>query len=91
MAQSPNIEPEVALLSAARSRLAVYAEFGVQPPSYLIEQRDTAEAGIKRKMRDELERQLRVAQARFETLKTPDQKRADAKSEIERLTALLAQ
>lgn len=83
------LEAVIGTLAFVRGKLAIYGEFGADVPDQLKTEEMNLVSQIKALMHDELARKLKLAQARVETLKTPDQKRADAMAEVERLTKQL--
>lgn len=84
-----DIDEAVALLSFGRGVRATYVEHDMTPPDWLTENVSVLEREVKARRRDNLERALKAAQARKDSLRTAEEKRATVDAEIERLTAAL--
>lgn len=81
---------ELVVLSAyAKMVSAEFESLTIDKPAWLTE----AQAGISNEIRnrtaDDMRLKLTAARSRFETLKTPDQKRQETQDEIRRLEAAL--
>lgn len=84
-----DMEQLIAMSAQAKSLSAEYDAQQVDRPAWLREATMAISSEIKERTRDEMQRRLTTAKARLETLKTPDEKRADTQREIERLQAAL--
>lgn len=76
-------------IARKQATVAVYEAHGAEPPAELLRALSGVRAAFKQRVRDDIEAQLARAKNRLEGLKTPDQKRADAEAEVERLTKAL--
>ena len=83
------IEDLIHLDATATALLAAYERNGVDAPGWLPDTAKRLKVDIRQRNRDVLEKKLSEARARQAQLKTTEEKRAEAASEVEKLTALL--
>jgi ribosomal protein L37AE/L43A len=69
--------------------LGTYNEFSIEPPAWLVEAVESLKKHIKERSRDAIARELKLAEAELEKLKSAEDKRVDAKARIERLKTAL--
>lgn len=63
---------------------------GVPAPDWVNDNLTKIDREINSKRRDELERALKLAQGKLDGLKSAEEKRVEAKAEVDRITALLS-
>jgi len=81
---------ELVVLSAYGKMVAAeFESLTIDKPAWLSEAQTGVAGEIRSRTADALKKKLTDAKARFETLKTPDQKRQDTQDEIKRLEAAL--
>lgn len=85
-----DVEEAVALYSFGSIMQSTYTMFGVPSPDWLDANMTALGKEIRSRHRDMLEARLKSAMARRDALKTAEEKRAAADSEIEALQKALA-
>lgn len=81
---------ELVVLSAYSKMVAAeFESLNIDKPSWLTEAQVGVAGEIKARTSDAMKQKLAAAKSRFETLKTPDQKRQETQDEIKRLEAAL--
>jgi len=85
-----DVDEAVALVTYGRQLKAGFESYQVDAPAWLTDNIEALDKEIKSKRRDMLAARLAQAKSRLDALKTADEKRADLKAEIERLSAALA-
>lgn len=81
----------VELSAYGRALLAEFEALSVEAPDWATENLAAVRREVKSRNADRLNAKLKAAQARLETLKSPDEKRKSVEDEIAKLTAQLAQ
>lgn len=84
-----DLDEMVALFAFGENLKAVYGNMLLEVPEWVIDNVATLQKEIHSRRRDNLEKELKKAQASLETLKTADEKRLDLRAKIERLQAAL--
>lgn len=84
-----DIEELVTLSAYAKMVSAEFESLTIDRPAWLTESQAGIALEIKSRTADALRKKLTDARSRVEVLKTPDQKRADAMAEVQRLEAAL--
>lgn len=84
-----SVDEAVFLLTSAKTFAAGYAEIGIPVPEWLGDNIRSLEKDVKSRQRDEMERRLREAKTRRNSLRTAEEKRKDIDEEIARLEAAL--
>lgn len=85
-----DMDDMVALAALAKAMQAEYNAAALPVPAWLTESLATLDRAIKAGRRDALEAELKRAKGRIESLKTADEKRADARALVAQLEAELA-
>lgn len=85
-----DVEDLVSLSAVARLVQNEYSVIGVEEPDWLTVRVKEIRREIKARTQDSVEKELREAQARLESLKTPEEKRAAIREKIALLTEKLA-
>ena len=83
------LEDLLHLDATAKAVLCSYSDHQVDVPEWLTATAKRLNVDIRQRNRDVLEKKLSEARARQAQLKTTEEKRAEAASEVEKLTALL--
>jgi uncharacterized protein YnzC (UPF0291/DUF896 family) len=86
---SADLEEAVAALAWARSIVNEFTSLQIPVPEKLKFRIEELEREVKLKRRDYLEAKRRSVMLKLETLKTRDQRAADAKAELEQIEAQL--
>lgn len=84
-----DMDDAVALLAFGRTVVKTYEENSLETPEWLKESIAQLEREVKARRRDNLERALKNARARRDSLKTAEEKRATLDEEIARITKAL--
>lgn len=88
---SIDLDEAVALSAFGRMLKAEYETLGAETPEWLDNRLRELRREVKVRQQDSIEKRLREARARMETLKTPTERRDDLAKEIERLESLVKQ
>lgn len=83
------MEDLIHLDAMAKAVLCSYSDHQVDAPEWLTATAKRLKVDIRQRNRDVMEKRLSEARARQAQLKTTEEKRAEAASEVEKLTALL--
>lgn len=86
-----DIDDMVVISAMTRTVRTRYAELNIEEPAWLDSQLKKLERAIAIKRQDKIERLLHEQRARFETLKSPDEKRAETAIKIAELEKQLAE
>lgn len=85
-----SLDELVSLSAYAKGLSTEFQANGIDCPEWLQLRQKELVREIRTRNADELERQLRAARNRMESLKTPEEKREAARAEIDRLEKMLA-
>lgn len=83
--QIENFDTLLLMHDQALSLIGQYEHFGIEVPEYLIEYRCTVSKEIENRNRVWIRRKLKKAEAQFDALKTPSEKRKDLEQTIKDL------
>lgn len=85
-----DLDEAVALSSFGASLEARYKDLGLEVPTWLSDNLKMLDREIESRVTDSLQKQLKSAESRLESLKPADQKRRELAQEIKQLRARLA-
>ncbi len=80
-----DLDEAVALSAFARTLKGEYEHCGAEAPQWLDDKTRELRQEIRERLRDSVQKRLREAKSRLESLATPEEKRSKLKAEIETL------
>lgn len=85
-----DIDEAVSLSAFARALKAEYEHVGAEAPAWLDDRSRELRSEIRDRLRDSVQKRLREAKSRLESLATPDEKRERLRQEIAELEKVAA-
>lgn len=83
-----DVDEAISLSAFARSLKAEYEHCGAEAPQWLDDKTRELRSEIRDRLRDSVQKRLREAKSRLESLATPEEKRDRLRKEIEDLEKL---